>query len=140
MPHNGFHLGLEERMTMGLVAQGTELFHQQRSTVYPSDQGFHGATGSDVGTVKQSQFGLGIRANVKHKNKFWGIVFRCLKIRIFPHSTKRIIRIFYQKETKSDIKRQIGTIRDKSRHCAWARYYLCIIFSSPQSNAESHGV
>ena len=49
-----------------------------------------------------------------------------IKIRNFPHSTKQTIRIFYQKETKSDIKRQIGTIRDKSRHCAWARCYLCI--------------
>ena len=44
-----------------------------------------------------------------------------------PHITKQIIRIFYQKETKSDIKRQYGTIQDKSRHCALPRYYLCIV-------------
>ena len=75
MPYNGLYFGLQERMSMGLIAQRTEFFHQQRAPVYPSGQGFHGTTGSDVGTVKQSQFGLGIRANVKHKNKFWGLFF-----------------------------------------------------------------
>ena len=75
MPYNGLYFGLQERMSMGLIAQRTEFFHQQGATVDPSGQSFYGATGSDVGTVKQSQFGLGIRASVKHKNKFWGLFF-----------------------------------------------------------------
>ena len=40
-----------------------------------------------------------------------------IKIRNFPESANDFVWIIYQKETKSDIKRQFGTIRDKSRHC-----------------------
>jgi hypothetical protein len=89
-------------MSMGLIAQRTEFFHQQGATVDPSGQGFHGTTGSDVGTVKQSQFGLSVRANVKHKNKFWDC-FSMLK------DTK--ISSFNQ-----IIHKDILSKRDKKRH------------------------
>jgi hypothetical protein len=102
MPHNGFYLRLQERMSMGLIAQGTELFHQQWAPVYPSDQGFHGASGSNVGTIKQSQFGLGIRANVKHKKKFWNC-FSMFKDTKFPS---------YHQTNHKDILSK----RDKKRH------------------------
>ena len=29
MPHNGFHLWLQEQMAMGLIAQGSEFFHNR---------------------------------------------------------------------------------------------------------------
>ena len=53
-------------------------------------------------------------------------------IRIFSQSAKQFIKILYQKETKSDIKRQIGTIADKNGHCALSMYYLCIV--NPEDN------
>ena len=66
MLHNGFHLGLQERMSVWLIVQGTEFFHQHGATVDPTDKGFHGASWSDIRTVKGGQFGLGVRANIKH--------------------------------------------------------------------------
>jgi len=96
MPYNGFHLRLQERMAMGLVAQGTEFFHQQGATLDPSFEGFHSTVRSDMRTVKRGQFGLGVRANIKHKNKFWGII-SILKDTNFPPLCQRIDNDFHRK-------------------------------------------
>ena len=78
---------------------------------------------------------------------FWVLIFPkkrgkdySIKIRIFHHSAKELTMIFTEKRTFPDNTGQIRTIPDKYGHCALPRYYLCIVISSPQSNAESHGV
>ena len=50
-----------------------------------------------------------------------------IKIRIFHHSTKELTMIFTEKRTFPDNNGQMRTIPDKYGHCAWARYYLCIV-------------
>ena len=96
MPYNGFHLRLQERMSMGLIAQGMEFFHQQRATLDPSFEGFHSTVRGNMRTVKRGQFGLGVRANIKHKNKFWGII-SILKDTNFPPLHQRIDNDFHRK-------------------------------------------
>ena len=66
MLYNGFHLMFQERVAMGLIVQCTEFFNQHGTTVYPTDKSFHGASWCDIRTVKGGQFGLGVRANIKH--------------------------------------------------------------------------
>ena len=96
MPYNGLYFGLQERMSMGLIAQGTEFFHQQRATLDPSFEGFHSTVRGNMRTVKRGQFGLGVRANIKHKNKFWGII-SILKDTNFPPLHQRIDNDFHRK-------------------------------------------
>ena len=117
MPYNGLYFGLEERMSMGLIAQCTEFFHQQGATLDPSFKGFHSTVWGNMRTVKRGQFGLGVRANIKHKNKFWGII-SILKDTNFPPLHQRIdddfhrkTDIFGQYRTNTDNTGQIRTLR-----------------------------
>ena len=67
MLYNGFHLRLEEGSALRLIVHALELLHEHGATLYPSVEGLHGGFGTAVRVIEQSQFGLAIRADLKHK-------------------------------------------------------------------------
>ena len=66
MPDDGFHLRLQEGVATGIVTHGRQFFLQQRTGVYPPNQGLDGTLGSVAWLVEQSQFGLAIGTDLKH--------------------------------------------------------------------------
>ena len=67
MLYNGFYFGLEEGSALRLIVHALELLHEHGATLDPSVEGLHGGFGTAVRVIEQSQFGLAIRADLKHK-------------------------------------------------------------------------
>ena len=67
IPHNRLHLRPEKHMPARVVAEGTKLLHQQRTSIDPSVKRFQRTLLSGMGIIEQSQFGLVVGTDFEHR-------------------------------------------------------------------------
>ena len=149
MPDDGFHLRLQEGVATGIVTHGRQFFLQQRTGVYPPNQGLDGTLGSVAWLVEQSQFGLAIGTDLEHVwcmiDDVWCMIARNLmvtKIRNYNRHSKYFLFFFALKRTKTDINGQKRTWRLRevlSLHCDSSKMYdLWCMMSDVLSRRQSY--
>ena len=119
MPYDGFHFGLEEGASAGLVVHGLELLHEHGATLYPSVEGLLCGCWTAAWLVEQSQFGLAIGADLEHVFRDlggWMMVAgcfpACVKIRNICHLCNFLPFFFTFIRIYRDIAGHSRTLRD----------------------------